>query len=98
MTRAPFVMGKATRRSRGGEIYDTTIGWRFVNPLMKALRHRRDAGTAENVAEEFQVSRADQDAFAYRRRCAPAAQDSGFFAREIAPVTIKGRKGDTVVA
>src|ERR1700722_9226023 len=66
MTRAPFVMGKATEAfSRSAEIYDTTIGWRFVNPLLKA-QYGVDAmpETAENVAEEFQVSRADQDAFA----------------------------------
>jgi 3-oxoadipyl-CoA thiolase len=101
MTRAPFVMGKAAEAfSRQAEIYDTTIGWRFVNPLLKA-----DYGidsmpeTGENVAEEFQVSRADQDAFALRSQArAKRAEASGFFAREIAPVTVKGRKGDLVVA
>ena len=96
MTRAPFVMGKATEAfSRSAEIYDTTIGWRFVNPLMKA-QYGVDAmpETAENVAEDFQVTRADQDAFAYRSQMrAKAAQESGFFAREIAPVEIAGRKG-----
>src|SRR5580700_7177409 len=100
MTRAPFVMGKATEAfSRSAEVYDTTIGWRFVNPLMKA-QYGVDAmpETAENLAEDFQVTRADQDAFALRsQQRAGKAQDSGFFAKEITPVTIKGRKGDTVV-
>jgi len=100
MTRAPFVQGKATEAfSRSAEIYDTTIGWRFVNPLLKA-QYGVDSmpETAENVAADFQVTRADQDLFAYRsQQRAKAAQASGFFAREIAPVTIKGRKGDTVV-
>ncbi|MDQ4134776.1 MAG: 3-oxoadipyl-CoA thiolase, partial [Pseudomonadota bacterium] len=101
MSRAPFVMGKATEAfQRQAEIYDTTIGWRFVNPLMKA-QYGIDSmpETAENVAEEFQVSRADQDAFAARSQArAVRAQERGFFDREIAPVTIQGRKGDTVVA
>ena len=100
MTRAPFVMGKAGEAfSRSAEIHDTTIGWRFVNGLMKA-KYGTDSmpETGENVAEEFQVSRADQDAFALRsQQKAKAAQEAGFFAREITPVTIKGRKGDTVV-
>src|ERR1700727_219655 len=100
MTRAPFVMGKATEAfSRNAEVYDTTIGWRFVNPLMKA-QYGVDAmpETAENVAEDFQVTRADQDAFAYRSQMrAKAAHDSGFFAREIAPVSIEGRKGTVTV-
>jgi 3-oxoadipyl-CoA thiolase len=100
MSRAPFVMGKSTEAfQRQQEIYDTTIGWRFVNPLMKA-QYGIDSmpETAENVAEEFQVSRADQDAFAARsQQRAVKAQASGFFDREIAPVTIPGRKGDTVV-
>ena len=100
MTRAPFVQGKAAEAfSRSAEIYDTTIGWRFVNGLMKTM-YGVDSmpETGENVAAEFQVSRADQDAFAYRsqQKC-KAAQEAGFFAREIAPVTIKGRKGDVVV-
>jgi 3-oxoadipyl-CoA thiolase len=100
MSRAPFVMGKATEAfQRQAEIHDTTIGWRFVNPLMKA-QYGIDSmpETGENVAEEFQVSRADQDAFALRsqQRAAQAAQ-SGFCAREIAPITLKTRKGDTVV-
>ena len=100
MTRAPFVQGKATEAfARTAEIYDTTIGWRFVNPLMKA-QYGVDSmpETAENVAQDYQVSRADQDAFALRsQQRAAAAQASGFFARESTPVTIKGRKGDTVV-
>ena len=100
MTRAPFVMGKADQAfARAADIHDTTIGWRFVNGLMKA-QYGTDSmpETGENVAEAFQVSRADQDAFAYRSQMrAKAAQESGFFAREIAPVTFKGRKGDTVV-
>src|SRR3954454_6558214 len=100
MTRAPFVMGKATEAfSRSNEIFDTTIGWRFVNAQMKKV-YGTDAmpETGENVAEEFQISRADQDKFAHRSQMrAKAAQESGFFAAEITPVTIKGRKGDTVV-
>src|SRR3984893_14013827 len=100
MTRAPFVMGKATEAfSRSNEIFDTTIGWRFVNAQMKKV-YGTDAmpETGENVAEEFQISRADQDKFAYRSQMrAKKAQESGFFAQEITPVTIKGRKGDTVV-
>ena len=100
MSRAPFVMGKATEAfQRTAEVHDTTIGWRFVNPLMQA-QYGIDSmpETGENVAEEFQVSRADQDAFALRsQQRAAKAQESGFFAREIAPVTIKGRKGETRV-
>ena len=100
MTRAPFVQGKATEAfSRAAEVYDTTIGWRFVNPLMKA-QYGVDSmpETAENVAQDYQISRADQDAFALRsQQKAAAAQASGFYAREIVAVTIKGRKGDTVV-
>ncbi|MGE0222680.1 MAG: 3-oxoadipyl-CoA thiolase [Acetobacteraceae bacterium] len=100
MTRAPFVMGKATEAfGRSAEIYDTTIGWRFVNAQMKKV-YGTDSmpETGENVAEEFQISRADQDRFALRsQQRAGKAQASGFFAKEISPVTIKGRKGDTVV-
>ena len=100
MTRAPFVLGKASEAfARQAEIHDTTIGWRFVNGLMKAM-YGTDSmpETGENVAEQFQVTRADQDAFALRsQQKAAAAQKSGFFGREIAPVTVKGRKGDTVV-
>ncbi len=101
MTRAPFVMGKATEAfSRSAEIYDTTIGWRFVNPLMKS-QYGVDSmpETAENVAEEFQISRADQDAFAYRsQKRTKAAQEAGFFDREIAAVEIPGRKGSVTVS
>ncbi len=100
MTRAPFVQAKATEAfARSAEIYDTTIGWRFVNGLMRTM-YGTDSmpETGENVAEQFQVTRADQDAFALRsQQKAAAGQASGFFAREIAPITIKGRKGDTVV-
>jgi acetyl-CoA acyltransferase len=97
MSRAPFVQGKASEAfSRHVEVYDTTIGWRFVNPLMKA-QYGVDSmpETGENVAEEFQISRADQDAFAMRSQArAAAAQKSGRLAREIAPVDIKDRKGN----
>jgi acetyl-CoA C-acetyltransferase len=100
MSRAPFVMGKATEAfSRSAEVFDTTIGWRFVNPLMKA-QYGIDSmpETAENVAVEFNVSRADQDAFAYRSQMrASAAQKSGRFAAEIVPVSIPQRKGDPVI-
>jgi len=100
MSRAPFVMPKAeTAFSRHAEIYDTTIGWRFINPLMKK-QYGVDSmpETGENVAEDFQVSRADQDAFAVRSQDkAVAAQESGRLAKEIAPVTIPQRKGDAIV-
>jgi 3-oxoadipyl-CoA thiolase len=100
MTRAPFVTGKAAEAfSRVSETYDTTIGWRFVNPAMKA-EYGVDSmpETAENVAQDFQISRADQDAFALRsQQRTRAAQESEFFAREIAPIEIAGRKGSTVV-
>ena len=100
MSRAPFVMGKAeTAFSRAAEMHDTTIGWRFVNPRMKAAFGVDSMPeTAENVAQDFNVSRADQDAFALRsqQRAARAVRD-GTFAAEIVPVTVKGRKGDTVV-
>src|ERR687898_1558572 len=99
MTRAPFVMGKSAEAfGRKAEIFDTTIGWRFVNPRMKA-EHGIDSmpETAENVAQEFQIARADQDAFAFRsQRRAGKAQESGRFAEEIVPVTIPRRKGDPV--
>jgi len=101
MSRAPFVMGKATSAfSRNAEIYDTTIGWRFINPLMnKQYGTHSMPETAENVAEEFQISRADQDAFALRsQQRAGAAMKSGRFEREIVPVTINSRKGETVVS
>jgi 3-oxoadipyl-CoA thiolase len=100
MTRAPFVMGKAAEAfSRSAEIHDTTIGWRFVNSALKA-QYGVDSmpETAENVAQDFQISRADQDAFALRsQQRTRRAQESGFFAREITPVTIKSRKGEIVV-
>jgi acetyl-CoA acyltransferase len=100
MSRAPFVMPKAeTAFSRNAEIYDTTIGWRFVNPLMKK-QYGVDSmpETAENVAADFSVSRADQDAFAVRsQEKAVAAQQNGRLAREIVPVSIPQRKGDPVV-
>lgn len=98
MSRAPFVMPKAESPfQRNTEIHDTTIGWRFVNPVMEA-RYGIESmpETAENVAAEFAVSRADQDGFAFRSQArAAAAQKSGRFAREIAPYAIKGRKGET---
>jgi len=97
MSRAPFVMGKAeTAFSRSAEIYDTTIGWRFVNPLMKS-KYGTDSmpETAENVAEDFHVSRADQDAFALRTQQRWAkAHAAGFFACEVIPVPIPQKKGD----
>ncbi|RWL86391.1 MAG: 3-oxoadipyl-CoA thiolase [Mesorhizobium sp.] len=100
MSRAPFVMPKAdTAFSRNAEIYDTTIGWRFVNPLMKK-QYGVDSmpETGENVAEDFSVTRADQDAFAVRSQDkAVAAQESGRLAKEITPVTIPQRKGDAIV-
>jgi acetyl-CoA acyltransferase len=100
MSRAPFVMGKAeTPFQRTAEIHDTTIGWRFVNPLLKA-QHGVDSmpETAENLAEEFQIRREDQDAFAVRSQArAAAAQASGRLAREIEPVTIPRRKGEPLV-
>ena len=100
MSRAPFVMPKAeTAFSRQAEVHDTTIGWRFVNPAMRE-RYGVDAmpETGENVAEDFKVSRADQDAFAVRsQERAVAAQRNGRLAQEIAPVTIPRRKGDAVV-
>jgi len=101
MSRAPFVMGKADSAfSRHAEIYDTTIGWRFVNPLLKA-QYGVDSmpETAENVAGDFNVSRPDQDAFALRsQQRAGRAQATGYFAEEIVPVRISGKKGETVVA
>ncbi|MFV3335318.1 3-oxoadipyl-CoA thiolase [Pseudomonas sp. NY15437] len=100
MSRAPYVMGKADSAfGRGQKIEDTTIGWRFINPLMKA-QYGVDAmpQTADNVADDYHVSRADQDAFSLRsQQRAGVAQASGYFAEEIVPVVIKGRKGETVV-
>ncbi|NKJ95831.1 3-oxoadipyl-CoA thiolase (plasmid) [Rhizobium leguminosarum] len=100
MSRAPFVMPKAeTAFSRAAEIHDTTIGWRFVNPLMKK-QYGVDSmpETGENVAADYHVSREDQDAFAVRSQAkAAAAQANGRLAKEITPVTIPQRKGDPVV-
>ena len=100
MSRAPLVMPKADAAfSRRAEIFDTTIGWRFVNPLMQT-RHGVDSmpETAENVAEAYGISRADQDAFALRsQQRAGAAIAAGRLAAEIVPVTIPRRKGDPVV-
>jgi acetyl-CoA acyltransferase len=100
MTRAPFVMPKAdSAYSRSSAVYDTTLGWRFVNPVLKQ-QFGIDSmpETAENVAAEFGIARADQDAFALRsQQRYAAARARGYFAGEIVPVTIPGRKGDTVV-
>jgi len=100
MSRAPFVMGKADSAfSRAAKIEDTTIGWRFINPLMKS-RYGVDSmpETAENVAQEFGVSRADQDAFALRsQQRAAAAIAEGRLADEIIPVTIPAKKGEPIV-
>jgi len=100
MSRAPFVMGKADSAfSRNAAIYDTTIGWRFVNKLMKA-QYGVDSmpETAENVADDFGVSRADQDKFALNSQEKTArAQEAGFFDGEITPVSIAQKKGDPVV-
>jgi acetyl-CoA acyltransferase len=100
MTRAPFVMPKsATAFARAPEVHDTTIGWRFVNPAFAALYGTESMPeTAENVATDFAISRADQDAFALRSQTlALAAQENGRLAHEIAPVTIPQRKGDPQV-
>ncbi|MGH6946179.1 MAG: 3-oxoadipyl-CoA thiolase [Kiloniellales bacterium] len=100
MSRAPFVMPKAeSAYSRQAEIYDTTIGWRFVNPLMKA-QYGVDSmpETGENVAEGFQISRGDQDAFALRsQQRAARAIENGRLAREIVPVTVPQRKGEPLI-
>jgi 3-oxoadipyl-CoA thiolase len=100
MSRAPFVMPKATSAfDRNAEIYDTTIGWRFVNPRMRdAYGDDTMPSTAENVADEFSISREDQDAFALRsQEKTAAAQANGRLAAEIALVTIPQRKGDPLV-
>lgn len=96
MTRAPLVMGKADSAfSRQTQLYDTTLGWRFINPLMQAQYGTESMPeTAENVAEKFNVSRADQDAFALRsQQRAARAQALGIFAQEIVPVSLSGKKG-----
>ena len=101
MSRSPFVMAKPdTAFSRSPEIYDTTIGWRFVNPaLKKAYGVDAMPETAENVATDYQINREDQDAFAQRSQArVGAARAQGFFEGEITPVTIKDRKGETVVS
>jgi acetyl-CoA acyltransferase len=99
MTRAPFVMGKADSAfSRNANIFDTTIGWRFVNPLMKA-QYGVDSmpETAENVATDYKISREDQDAFAVAsQNKAAAAQKNGTLAEEITPVVIRPKKGEPV--
>lgn len=100
MTRAPFVMGKADSAfSRSASIFDTTIGWRFINKQMKAT-HGVDSmpETAENVADQFKVSRVDQDLFAMAsQEKTAAAQKAGFFDSEISPVTIAQKKGDPLI-
>jgi 3-oxoadipyl-CoA thiolase len=99
MTRAPFVMGKADSAfSRNAQIFDTTIGWRFINPQMKAM-YGVDSmpETAENVATDFQISREDQDAFALRSQAkASSAQANGTLSDEITPVIIPQKKGDPI--
>ena len=100
MSRAPFVMPKADAAfSRANAVYDTTIGWRFINPKMRAMYGvDQMPETAEIVAEEYRISRADQDAFALRsQQRAVAAQAAGRFDGEIAPVTLKQKKGDPIV-
>ena len=100
MSRAPFVMPKATSAfSRANTVYDTTIGWRFVNPKMQAM-YGIDSmpQTADNVAEEYNISRADQDAFAARSQANwAAAHAAGVFADEITPVSVPQRRGDPVI-
>ena len=100
MSRAPFVMPKADAAfSRANAVYDTTIGWRFINPKMRAMYGvDQMPETAENVAEEYRISRADQDAFALRsQQRAVAAQAAGRFDGEIVPVTLAQKKGDPIV-
>ncbi|WJF92102.1 3-oxoadipyl-CoA thiolase [Paraburkholderia bonniea] len=100
MSRAPFVMGKAASAfARQAELFDTTIGWRFVNPLMRQM-YGVDSmpETAENVADDYGISRADQDAFALRsQQKAAQAQRDGIFAQEIVPVTLAQKKGEPLV-
>ncbi len=100
MTRAPFVMAKAeTAFARTTDIHDTTIGWRFTNPALSKLHHPFSMGeTAENVAEQFHISREDQDQFAYETQLNwKNAQSAGHFNNEIAPVAIPQRKGDSIL-
>ncbi|HXM04155.1 MAG TPA: 3-oxoadipyl-CoA thiolase [Chthoniobacterales bacterium] len=100
MSRAPFVLAKSeTAFSRTAEIYDTTIGWRFVNPRMQKLYGIDSmAETAENVAEQFRINREDQDAFAWRshQRWA-AAHKTGFFTRQVVPVEVLQKKGEPII-
>ncbi|WP_341503811.1 3-oxoadipyl-CoA thiolase [Gallaecimonas sp. GXIMD4217] len=100
MTRAPLVMAKAeTPFARGAELFDTTMGWRFVNPALQAA-HGTDTmpRTAENLAEELGISRQDQDSFACRsQQKAAAAQEAGFLAEEIVPVAVPQRRGEPVL-
>ncbi len=100
MSRAPFVMPKATSAfTRSNAVYDTTIGWRFVNPKLKEM-YGVDTmpETADNVAEDYNISREDQDAFAARSQARwQAAQEAGLFADEITPVTVPQRKGDPII-
>lgn len=100
MSRAPFVMGKAEGAySRSMKLEDTTIGWRLVNPLMKA-QYGVDSmpETGDNVAEQFGISRADQDAFSVRsQQMAASAQESGYFAEEIVPVTVRMKKTEVLI-
>src|SRR5881392_2013159 len=100
MTRAPFVLSKSDSAfGRNMNLYDTTLGWRFVNPKLSAVHHPHSMGeTAENVAARYEISRADQDTFALRsHQRAVAAQRSGRFGPEIIPVTIPQKKGEAVV-
>ncbi len=100
MTRAPFVMAKAeTAFARTTDIHDTTIGWRFTNPALSKLHHPFSMGeTAENVAEQFHISREDQDQFAYETQLNwKNAQAAGHFNNEIAPVSIPQRKGEPIL-
>src|SRR5215831_19297606 len=100
MTRAPLVMGKAQEAfQRGAQIYDTTLGWRFVNPLLEAQYDVESmAETGENVAEDYQVARADQDAFALRsQQRAAKAMAAGYFAEEIVAVEVSGKGGPVAV-
>jgi len=100
MSRSPFVLGKTEQPfGRNAELHDTTIGWRFVNPRMKEMYGIDPMGiTAENLADERQISREDQDAFALRsQQKAVAAQKNGRLAKEIVPVEIPQRKGDPII-
>ncbi|WP_448953845.1 3-oxoadipyl-CoA thiolase [Labrys neptuniae] len=100
MSRAPFVMPKADSAfSRANAVYDTTIGWRFINPRLKAA-HGVDSmpQTADNVAADFRISRADQDAFAARSQARwAAAQEAGLFGEELVPVAVPQKKGDAIL-